>query len=565
MDILRSQRMVKLFYVLMFCFSVLIVHLAILQLADGGYYAYQALKEETLTVDLEDYPRGQILDRHFYSLTDETRADRVVVFPQLIFNRVAAANWLAGILQVEQTKLIPYLSGKPCYLPFPLSSGQSKAILKHNQPGVQVLPVSFRYGVQPLAAQEVGYLGHIASTDELATLNRKNHKNYQLGDWVGQAGLEGFYEKELKATRPLRAARLFIDGAGRPLRGLGIQVANETDPGQNNVVTTIDADIQRKVEKIMDAKVHKGAVVVMDPYSGDILAIASRPTFDPHPGSLDYYLKNSPQGTFLDQCTSLFQPGSVFKVVVASAALAEKVVTPQSTFMCLGDKDPLIHCWYAPGHGKITFEDGFAQSCDPTFAQVGLKLGAKKLMQYARLFGMDNQKITGYPVSGDNRQNLQLIGSPYALVNSSVGQGPVLTTPVQIAAMLSVITNDGIYVQPRLVKEVTSFSGKVIRTFSTGSQHRVIPASVATEMRHLLQLVTTKGTGQAGYVPGYGSAGKTGTAQVNGIDKLNAWFCGYAPLEHPRYVVVVLVRGENVGGGGTAAPVFKEIIKAIMK
>ncbi|OAT79399.1 peptidoglycan D,D-transpeptidase FtsI family protein [Desulfotomaculum copahuensis] len=563
MGILRSRRMAGLFYILFFCFLLMVAHLAVIQLVRGDHYAFKALEQETMSVDLEDYPRGQILDRHLQSLTGETKANRVVVFPGLIPGREAVAVKLAGILNVDPVSLTPFLTGDPCYLPFTLTPAQSAAIRKQNWPGVLVLPVSFRYGAHPLANQVTGYLGHIDSGSELAALNQNSSKEYRLGDWVGKAGLEKYYEPELKATRPLAAARVFIDAAGRPLPGVHVN-SREPDPGRDDVVTTIDAGIQRKVEAIMDKKIDKGAVVVMDPHTGDILAMASRPSFDPQPDKLPHYLASSPQGAFLDQCTTLFQPGSVFKIVVAAAALAEGAVTPQSTFTCLGDKDPLVHCWYAPGHGTITFARGFAESCDPTFAQVGLKLGAAKLIKYARLFGMDNQQITGYPVPRDNRQNLQLIAAPHALVNSSIGQGPVLETPVQIAAMLNVIVNNGVYIQPRLVKEIRSSGGRVVKTFPAAPGKRAIPPATAEEMRRLLYLVTTRGTGQAGYVSGYGSAGKTGTAQVDGRGKLNAWFCGYAPVDHPRYVVVVLARGDGVSGGASAAPVFQEIINSLM-
>jgi len=563
MNRLRGARLRLLFLLLLTGFAVSTIHLAVIQLIRGDYYACMAMERQTLTVDLEDYPRGRILDRNLHSLTGEVTANRLVVFPELISDREAAAAWLAGVLDTTPSAVLPYLSGKPCYLPFPLTAAQADAVRRRNRPGVLVLPVDLRYGPRPLAAQVVGYLGHINSVNELNALNQSGEKTYQLNDLVGRAGLEKYYEAELKATRPGAAARLFVDAGGRPLPGVQVDT-RLTDPGRDDVVTTIDAGIQRRVEEIMDAKIKEGAVVVMEARTGDLLAMASRPAFDPSPDVLARNLEGSPRGAFLDQCTTLFQPGSVFKVVVAAAALAEGLDTPASTFTCRGDRDPLVHCWYAPGHGEITLADAFADSCDPTFARVALQLGAERLIRYSRLFGLDNQAITGYPVPRDGRQNLQLIASGHALVNSGIGQGPVLATPVQIAAMLNVIVNDGVYVQPRLVKEIRSSSGRVVRRFPADGGRRVIPAATAAEVRRMLQLVTVRGTGRAGYVPGAGSAGKTGTAQVDGKSKLNAWFCGYAPLDHPRYVVVVLARGEGVSGGGTAAPVFREIVASLL-
>ncbi len=561
---MQGRRLVILFSLFLFGFALLIVHLAVIQLGRGSKYAFLALERETETVVLEEYPRGEILDRRLQPLTGSVDVNRVVVFPRLITDRPAVIASLAGILELPVKKIEPYFNGPPCYLPFPLTPDQARAIREHHWPGILVLPVHLRYGPTPLAAGVVGYLGRVQSKEALDVLSVSSRKSYSLSDWVGQAGLEKYYEGELKATRPKSAARLFVDAAGRPIPGLGLAVdLRAVDPGRQHLVTTLDARVQRVVEEIMDRRVKKGAVVVMDPHTGDILALASRPGYDPRPDGLAGYITLGETGTFTDQTTALFTPGSVFKVVVAAAALAEGVVEPDSQFHCRGSLDQPVRCWYGPGHGDLTFRRAFAESCNPVFARVGLKLGAGKLIDYAGRFGLDNQTITGYPVPRDGRQNWQLVAAPHNLVNSSLGQGPVLATPVQITAMMGVIVNDGVYIQPRLVRELRNDADQVTRSFPTGPNHRAIPASTAARMREMMELVTTEGVGRQAYVPGYGSAGKTGSAQVDGRGKVNAWFTGYAPLHKPRYVVTVLVR-EGISGGETAAPVFREIMEKIL-
>ncbi|NHM27764.1 penicillin-binding protein 2 [Desulfofundulus sp. TPOSR] len=561
---MQGRRLVILFSLFLFCFAFLLLHLAVIQLGRGSEYAFLALERETRSVLLEEYPRGEILDRRLQPLTGSFDANRVVVFPGLIRDRQAVITSLAGILGLPVGKIAPYFDGQPCYLPFSLTPGQVKAIREHQWPGVLVLPVHLRYGPTPLAAGVVGYLGRVQSREVLDALSVNSRKSYSLSDWVGQAGLEKYYEGELKATRPKSAARLFVDAAGRPIPGLGLAVdLQSVDPGRQHLVTTLDAGIQRVVEEIMDRRIKKGAVVVMEPHTGDILALASRPVYDPRPHNLPEYLALGEKGTFTDQTTALFTPGSVFKVVVAAAALAEGIVNPGSQFNCRGSLDQPVRCWYDPGHGVISFSRAFAESCNPVFARVGLELGAGKLIEYAGRFGLDNQTITGYPVPRDGRQNWQLVAAPHNLVNSSLGQGPVLATPVQITAMMSVIVNDGVYIQPRLVRELRNDAGQVTRSFPLGPSHRAIPASTAAQVREMLQLVTTEGVGRQAYVPGYGSAGKTGSAQVDGRGKVNAWFTGYAPLQDPRYVVTVLVQ-EGISGGETAAPVFREIVEKIL-
>ncbi|WP_243137342.1 peptidoglycan D,D-transpeptidase FtsI family protein [Desulfofundulus thermobenzoicus] len=559
-----GKRLLFLFSFFLLAFALLLMHLGVIQIGRGEQYAFLALERQTRSLYLEDYPRGDILDRRGQSLTGRLQANRVVVFPSLIPDRTEAARFLGTVLGVPADRISPYLTGDPAYLPRDLTPGMVETIREKGMPGIVVLPVSFRYGPRPLAVQVVGYLGRAQSRTELAALQNSSGKAYQLNDWIGQAGLEKFYEQELKATRPRDAARLFVDAAGRPLPGLGLQFASgRKDPGRRHVVTTIDARIQQVVENVMDRRVKKGAVVVMDTRTGDILALASRPAYDPRPEALPGYLLTGEKGTFMDQATALFQPGSVFKVVVAAAALAEGLVTPDSRFTCRGSADEPVRCWYGPGHGNINFSRAFAESCNPVFVRVGLELGPEKIIEYARRFGLDNQAITGYPVTPDPRQDLGLIAASHNLVNSSLGQGPVLATPVQLAAMINVLANNGTYIQPRLVMELRDDGGRPVRTFPVEKGHRVLPPSVVAQLREMMEQVTTRGVGREAYLPGCGSAGKTGSAQVDDHGRVNAWFSGYAPVHDPRYTITVLVR-EGISGGESAAPVFREIMEQIL-
>lgn len=564
MNFLPGKRVVQLFYVFLILFLLLLIRLSVIQVLEGGCYAAKAVQRETSTVALEEFPRGRVLDRRLRPLTQAVQSNRVVVFPQIITKPDLLAEELAAILKIDKNELLPALKKSPCILPYHLSPEQAKAVGLQNQPGVLVLPVSFRYGPEPLAAQVVGHLGRINSYREISSLSSRSKEAYRADDWVGRTGLELYYEHELRAAGLQGYARLFMDARTEWLRGLGTEVnTRHLDGGRQNLVTTIDADIQRIVERVMDARVKKGAVVVMDVWTGDILAMASRPAYNPHPREIEKYLKGDPEA-FLDQCTMLFPPGSLFKVVVAAAALEEGIVSLEDTFHCRGEKDRPVRCWYAPGHGNITFAQAFAQSCNPVFVKVALALGAEKLIAYAQRFGFDNQKVTGYPVPRDYRQNLNLISAPHSLANSSVGQGPVLATPVQVTAMMNTVVNDGVYRQPRLVSELRTEGGVVTRFFPGDRGSRVIPSRLAGQLRQLLASVTVEGIGRGAYLEDYGSAGKTGSAQAGGAgERVNAWFCGYAPVAQPRYVVTVLVR-EGISGGQTAAPVFKEIMSEIL-
>ncbi|MEG6522511.1 peptidoglycan D,D-transpeptidase FtsI family protein [Desulfotomaculum sp. 1211_IL3151] len=557
-----QKRLVKTFYLILFLFLPLLVHLGVIQLIHGDEYNTKALDQRSLKVAMEEIPRGQVLDRYgVNSLNRGEKIPRIVLYPQVIKNKEEVIEQLSTILGCATQELAPYFTGTSGFLSYRLNQTQITAIKNLKIPGLMVEDIYFRYGETPLASHVVGHLGRISEQDQLEQLNRLGNKKYTLSDLIGKTGLEYYYEAQLKADEPASITRAYVDVYRNLISGLGIQRESTQDTGRQDVVTTLDIHIQQVVEKIMAERVERGAVVVMDAGTGDLLALASRPNFNP--ANVSLYLPGD-EDTFLDQCTALYQPGSIFKMVVAAAALEEKIVKPTDTFVCLGGNDHLINCWHKTGHGPITFEEAFAESCNPVFVELGLKLGAEKLIRYARAFGLESQDIIGYPVPKDKRQQLDLIAQPYNLVNSSIGQGPVLTTPVQLTAMLNTIVNNGVYIKPRMVKGIKNEKGKYTQHFSMGESRKVISNETAKELQRLLGLVTTQGVGKEAFVTGFGSAGKTGSAEIFAeSDKVNAWFVGYAPYEKPKYIVTVLVK-EGVSGGVSAAPVFRQIVEEIL-
>lgn len=562
MDILRQRRLVCIFFVFLLCFLGLVAQLWVIQIKDGYRYSCLALDQGSRWVSLEDTARGKILDRNGIPLTGEKWEDRVVVFPTAFRDREEVSRGLAEILGVDLSAIKRHLEGSPSCLPYQISPEQSAAIQERGWTGVLVLPVRLRYGERPLAAQTVGHLGKISSREEFLSLAGRGEKIYRYDDLVGKTGLEKYYEQDLKGSRPQRAVRVFTDAGGRLLGGPEFRVEEQVnDRDRRDLVLTIDSRIQQVVEDIMDRRVARGAVVVMEAGTGDILALASRPGFNP--ARPEQYLGSGMEERFFDHCTALYQPGSIFKVVVAAAALEEGAVSLESRFTCHGEKDALIRCWKDEGHGDIDFARAFAESCNPAFAGAALKLGAAKLIEYAERLGLDNQSIIGYPVPRDPRQDLNLIGAPYNLVNSSVGQGPVLVTPVQVTSMLNTVVSGGTYRVPRLVREVRKNSGEVVREFAPDPGKRAISPGTARQLRLLLESVIDEGVGREARVPVFGSAGKTGSAQI-GNGSVNAWFAGYAPRSNPRYIVTVLVE-EGASGGESAAPVFREIMEKILR
>lgn len=563
MGILIRRRQVAVFCFFIIILGLLTVCLWMIQIRDGEKYAAMALEQGSIYVPLEDVCRGKILDRNLVSLTGGQEGERIVVFPSII-EKEEVIQGLSEILNMPRTVLADLLNGAPCYLPYQLSPAQIEAVTERGWKGVTVLPVSFRYGDRPLAAQVTGHLGKIASREELSILSIQGCKAYQYDDVVGKIGLEAMYESDLKGERPERAARVYHDAGGNILNGSVITVEEGVrDSSRRDLVLTIDTRIQQVVENVMDNRAIKGAVVVMEAGTGDLLAMAGRPAF--HPAQVEDYLRKGGGERFFDHCTALYQPGSIFKIIVAVVALEEGIAGTDSLFTCGGAKDILIHCWNDTGHGNITFSRAFAESCNPAFARIGLSLGAQKIIDYAGKLGLDNQSVTGYPVPADPRQDMNLIAAPYNLVNSSIGQGPVLVSPVQIAAMMNAVVSDGIYRVPRLVKEVRRSGGGAAREFASEPGCQAIRPDTAAVLRELLELATDEGVARGSSVPVFGSAGKTGSAQTGDIKhSVNAWFTGYAPRVNPRYIVTVLVE-DGASGSESAAPVFREIMEQILR
>ncbi len=559
MDYLMKKRAVALFGVFVFIFAGLAGHLAYIQIYLGGQLSRQAVSQQSQLVALEVPPRGRILDRNLKPLTEVREVWRAAVFPAAVTDRQAEARTLASVLGLDTSEAERYLAGRAKLVPVDLTDTQAAHLKNADLPGVAVAKVKVRARKPRLASHILGYLGQGASSD----------------DWTGKMGIEAYYDNELTGDVTEAAMRIFLDGRRKMIAGLGYRLeGGYPDKARKDVVLTIDRDIQEVVERVLDkAGVREGAVVVMDAGSGDIVAMAGRPdyTLDPAPATnrnlaavsasvYDEAYEN--KESFLNHCLSLYQPGSVFKVVVAAAALEEGIVRPDTVFLCTGEKDDIVKCYEKGGHGLITFSQALAYSCNPVFARVGLKLGAEKLVKYAEGFGLDDGSIIGYRKNSLAEQ-LKLIGRDYNLVNASLGQWPVEASVVQVTAMMGAIANDGVYVPPRLVREIRGYDGKTIRTFNQGQGVRAVTKKTAGIIRALLEMVTRYGTGKQAWFEPAGAAGKTGSAQV-GEGKIDAWFSGYAPLDSPRYVATVMV-ADGVSGGTSAAPVFREIMQGILK
>jgi penicillin-binding protein A len=355
------------------------------------------------------------------------------------------------------------------------------------------------------------------------------------------------------------------------------------------VVTTIDPQLQQVASQALNsAQRNGGAVAAMDPRTGEVLALVSIPSYDPNPlavhngdearAALDRLHPQSSTSPLLANATDqLFPPGSTFKIVDTAAAL-ESGLTPQSRFPNPAQLDlPQTthklqnfggeHC--AGGASTITLEEALVESCNVTFAEIGLKLGTAALFKQAQKFGFDGDVGLDVPFAeGTFPSPSEVPDNTPGLAFSAIGQQDVAANPLQMCLVASAIGNGGVEMEPHLAKEILDPQGVTVKTFGPKVFGRPISAQTAATETRLMEGVVERGTGTAAQIPGLRVAGKTGTAQTPGGSP-HAWFVAFAPAQNPKIAVaVVVLNGGSLGseatGGQVAAPVARAVIEAAL-
>ncbi len=546
----------------------------IIQINRGAQLSATAAKARLQLIPAEDTFRGGILDRHLVSLTGAEIRPAAVIFPSLIKNVDELINNLTE-LGFETNMLRSRLNGggsnrklAPFIWQVDVADAEKQKLLEEARlPGLKLVPVFTRTTEKVVASHLIGYLGRITKEkwEELSKAGKTasglqgGSVLYRRDDLVGVKGIESLFEDRLRRGAASSYWAGTVDARGRFVEGLGLQeIVNTVEQLQReHVVLTLDRELQQKVEEIMDQRVSRGAVVVLDIASGDVLAMASRPSFNPR---LPVQVLEGQEANLLNRALEYYYPGSVFKTLVAAAALEEGLVTTDEQFVCNGayifETGLTIGCWKKEGHGELTFTEALEVSCNPTFVEVGLRLGRERLIRYASLFGLDEPELIGYPLPYKKGAfQIERFGLG-KVANASLGQEGVMLTPLMVANIMATVARDGEYVTPRVVREVRRGDGEVVTRFEQAASRRVIEVSTARQVQEMLAGVVKFGTGKEAQVPVWGSAGKTSSAESG--SGIHAWFAGYTPVTNPRFAIAVLVEYGGIGGR-VAAPVFREI------
>ena len=564
---------------------LIVCQLWYLQVLEGGRFQ-EASDKNRLRIRPIAAPRGILFDRNGVPLVDNRPAFTLSLIPRELERdavaRDATLGRLASLLQIPFADLQEAVArvSPDAILPVRVRRGLSIEDVarveewKLELPGVIVEVEPQRaYPTSRFAAHLLGYVREV--NDEQLKQGR-----YRRGDMVGQSGLERLLDEFLRGKDG--GERIEVDAMGRQMRMIQ---STEPHPGAE-VVTTIDRRIQEAAERAMDG--HAGAVVVMDPRNGDVLAMVSTPAFeiDRFTGTIDrnawLRVVQDPEHPLLNRTIqSQYAPGSVFKIVVAAAGLQEGTLVPTDSTNCSGQfrlGEWTFKDWKEGGHGHVDLLGAMRHSCNIFFYEKGLKIGGSAIAKYATAFGLG--AATRIDLPGEKlgliprprlRRDRRVGGGWHAgeTVNMSIGQGAVLVTPMQVARFMSAVANGGVLWKPRLVQRIERPDKGVVWSDSgTVTGHVELSPMVWAFLRQSLwSVVNEGGTGAGARIAGLDVAGKTGTAQMIAKSRSDkgqdhAWFASFAPVGDPEAVVVVLVeRGGK--GGQVAAPIARKILNAI--
>ncbi len=520
-------------------FIVLLGRCAWIALVHGPDYAVRAVQQRSMDVVVAR-ARGQIFDRDMRLLagTPNGLASSwphravVVVFPSLVSGQDEALRRL--------DELIPgpgVCAGSPRAISLSPAAYAEVAAMACAVRGVVPLSLPSRY---------LGLASHV------------------VGD------IEASYDWALGGGDAREVVRLMCDARGQEIPGLG---ARRLALGQavGWVRLAVDSGLQARVEEVMDSRAPgmAGAVVAMDPWTGQVLAMASRPMYNLNDVASSLAMPNAPM---INRAVRPYYPGSIFKVVIAAAALSTGARTLDSVYTDTGSIEAGGHTFGCHarergGHGDITFQDALIHSCNTSFIDAAMQLGAQPILDFGRALGIGDPDVASAvrlpgSLTGLLPHSRTRLG-PADLANLALGQSLVQITPLEAAVMMCVVANGGMACRPELVLEACGPDGRrVTRVQPQSLGDRVLRADVAAALREMLAGVASRGTASAA-LGGMDVAGKTGTAQTGRVDGsgapiLNAWFVGFAPVESPRLVVAVLIEGPE-SGAAAAAPIFGDI------
>lgn len=543
-------------------------------------------------------PRGQITDRNGEPLAQNRLSYNLAInFPTpLDFSDAQAlsfarekidrtARLIGRKLKISDEAILRHYHNRGI---MPMEIAQNLSQLEYEQikndppSGVIVRPIYVRvYPNGKVAGQIIGYTGKTGRNPDGIV---DNHETL-WPETEGREGLEQTFNEML--TGKHGEYKLTFDKDGRKTSE---KLITPPDPGYN-VVTTLDLRLQQLAEKALEAKAKRGAIVIIDPNNGDILALASWPTYDPNlfvPSISTEQLKvlqNDPDIPLLPRAyRSSYPPGSTFKIAVGIAALESHAVQPDDQYECVPAiqiGNVTFHNWKKGNRGALNFVQALTESCDTWFYQVGIKTGGQPIIDWALQLGFGAK--CGIPLRGEAEgrvPNDEYMKATHGrrllngdIANMSIGQGDTQVTPLQMAQAMGVVANGGTLYQTRLVQQVQTFDNQIVTAYQVRAKRTLNLSSETLDQLRTGMIDVVNGGGGTAHQASLDNAevaGKTGTAQwgPKNKERTAAWFAGFLPADQPRYAFAAIYEGDvgsKVHGGSAAAPMIADIFKEIYK
>lgn len=577
---IRKRRIAYLALGMMALLLIFIFRLAWIQGTAGIHmsaYGGHSLKEMSVRQRQEgiavDSGRGQFTDRYGQPLTGGV-VWTPVLFPDVDGKAALHGEELARLLRTSKKQLLTRWKGIQSPLiwrdgrgePVQIKPNEAGKLLKLAPLLIELVPYAKRYTDVPNGRQWLGFL--YERTDRAGELP------------IGAAGLERTLEPLLSGAGETFVSR-FVDAQRRPLTHIPLQVsAPPNDHYPLQMQTTIDLSLQEQLEKLMETNhLAEGAVVVLDAGNADVLAMVSRPFYNP--------VRVDPQQTtdWSNRALKAVTPGSIFKLVTAAAALESGIVQPKKQFHCHGTYGKYgLTCWKKEGHGTLNLEEGLAVSCNTVFAHLGERLKPEQIQAAAsalglsRTVGWQERNLAGLPQFRplDHEEKGAVFGphtdaaDPGVRAQTAIGQRDVLVTPLQAANLIVTLLHDGQVHAPRLVNRISYADGDTMLELPAHASpspqgSHPIHASTARILREAMEEVVAHGTGASLRDPLWHLAGKSGTAQAfrDGRPVNHQWFIGYGPVERPRYAVAVLVQNAPKHSPNQATALFGQVMNLL--
>ncbi len=567
-------------------FILLLAGFAYLQLVQSSRYADLAERNRIRLIPLVA-PRGRILDRDGRLIVDNTSAFSIALLRENVKDLKNALGPIASGLGLEADAVadrLNHFKNAPAFQPIVIKEDASQAdvafVESHRleYPELEVFLVPRRtYPKDGLASHVLGYVGEV--TGEM--LDSGEYANLQSGDVVGRTGIEKVYDDYLTGRDGYK--RVVVNSRGKEVGRL-----DQVNPvSGHQLKLTLDLDLQRVAEEAVGDRM--GTVVVLNPQTGEVLAMVSHPNFDPNEfaGRMTAEewraIQDDPRNPLLNRAIqSRFSPGSVFKIIMAAAGMEAGTVNPSTTYYCGGSINlygNVFHCHGGKGHGTVGLHQAIVNSCNIFFYNVGKTLGIDRISYYAHKFGLGDK--TGIDLPNEDpglipspEWKRKVKGQPWFLgetISVSIGQGAVGVTPLQLARSVVGIAMGGVFERPHLVNISDNQGLKTIASGPADEKFQLKTETVSQIANGMWGVVNEGGTGSQARLPNVEICGKTGTVQVisaatrakhtvNGEFGNHGWFVGFAPREHPEIAVAVIV--EHGGyGGDISAPIAREIFK----